>query len=386
MNNPLLDSIDIHPSWLELLDAQLDALDLIWSKINNGKAYTPQRDKILRFLNLDVAKIKVVILGQDPYPQPGAATGRAFEVMGLRSWNDNFRQASLRNIVRLIHHSACGNVGSISATDMSDAVGAAGALDTFGTADAADVANTSGTYDTSGVAGASDMSGTADVSDAFAAANTFARSGERYSSYPAPFSAIRDEIRSGAFRIANPHELFERWEEQGVLLLNRHLTCEENAPGSHREIWRSFTAKVIEYVSARNEEIIWMLWGEDAKSAKDSIAVSLAENISKSSKKDISSSLTKDISSSLTKDISSSLTKDISGSLAKDISGSLAKEISGSLAKEISGSLIYECRHPMMCSPKYDDDFLLSNCFSATRNIVNWTGIDARSRQEFKAQ
>ncbi|HBD63006.1 MAG TPA: uracil-DNA glycosylase, partial [Clostridiales bacterium] len=34
----------------------------------------------------------------------------------------------------------------------------------------------------------------------------------------------------------------------------------------------------------------------------------------------------------------------------------------------------YISRHPMMCSEKYDDDFLRNNCFKDTMDIINWLG------------
>lgn len=41
---------------------------------------TPQKSDVLNFLKLDLEKIKVVIIGQDPYPTPGIANGYAFAV------------------------------------------------------------------------------------------------------------------------------------------------------------------------------------------------------------------------------------------------------------------------------------------------------------------
>lgn len=68
-----------------------------------GEDFTPSHDRVLRFSRNDLTQVQVVILGQDPYPQSGAATGRAFEVGGLTSWNSSFKQASLRNIVKLLY-------------------------------------------------------------------------------------------------------------------------------------------------------------------------------------------------------------------------------------------------------------------------------------------
>jgi len=41
-------------------------------------------------------------LGQDPYPQAGVATGRAFEVGTIKSWCDLKENTSLQNILKLI--------------------------------------------------------------------------------------------------------------------------------------------------------------------------------------------------------------------------------------------------------------------------------------------
>jgi len=81
----------------------MELLSDIEASVKNN--FTPGPDKALRFLCMDVNTIKIIILGQDPYPQAGAATGRAFEVAGLKSWNERFRQSSLRNILRNIHAS-----------------------------------------------------------------------------------------------------------------------------------------------------------------------------------------------------------------------------------------------------------------------------------------
>jgi uracil-DNA glycosylase len=56
------------------------------------------------FDNTDPDEVRAVILGQDPYPNPGWATGRAFEQGDLVNWPEDPRQvaASLRRIVLAI--------------------------------------------------------------------------------------------------------------------------------------------------------------------------------------------------------------------------------------------------------------------------------------------
>ncbi len=92
----------ISSSWNPFLtDEILSMLRIIEEKI--GSNYTPDRNRILRLLTWDLNRAKVCIIGQDVYFQPGVATGRSFEVGGLKSWDQPFRQVSLKNIVRLIH-------------------------------------------------------------------------------------------------------------------------------------------------------------------------------------------------------------------------------------------------------------------------------------------
>lgn len=102
-------SIDIHPSWNKFLNKDIiSLLEEIENKIKEKQNYTPQDNKVLLFLEMDLQAIPVLILGQDPYPQNRVATGRCFEVAGLNSWSDKFRNVSLKNIVRSIYKSKTG--------------------------------------------------------------------------------------------------------------------------------------------------------------------------------------------------------------------------------------------------------------------------------------
>ncbi len=97
----------IHSSWNGFVHLAFEELLIIENEIFKKGNYTPQEDKILRFLTLDLTKCKIVILGQDPYPQNGIATGRAFEVGTLKSWHDKFSNISLKNILRAIYYAYC---------------------------------------------------------------------------------------------------------------------------------------------------------------------------------------------------------------------------------------------------------------------------------------
>lgn len=55
------------------------------------------------------------------------------------------------------------------------------------------------------------------------------------------------------------------WAEQGVLLLNTVLTVEAHHAGSHRgKGWEKVTDNIITELSNKHQNIIFMLWGNDA--------------------------------------------------------------------------------------------------------------------------
>jgi uracil-DNA glycosylase len=198
-NSPLVPA-DINSSWtpfFEKLDSSL--LDEIETVILSDAANTtPDMDRVLHFLRTDLTRVKVVILGQDPYPQKGVATGRAFEVGPLKSWTNPFRNTSLRNIVRALYAAHCGDTKT--------------------------------------------------------------------------FNEIKKEMNSpGSFNLLPPGELFVHWEKQGVLLLNTSFSCKIGAPGSHSDLWRSFTNKLLMYINSVRPDAIWFLWGNHAREAVGSV-------------------------------------------------------------------------------------------------------------------
>ncbi len=67
----------------------------------------------------------------------------------------------------------------------------------------------------------------------------------------------------------------EKWAVQGVFLLNSVLTVRANQPTSHSHIgWQSFTDAVIRTVSEQKEHVVFMLWGNYARSKRDLIDAS----------------------------------------------------------------------------------------------------------------
>ncbi len=61
----------------------------------------------------------------------------------------------------------------------------------------------------------------------------------------------------------------ESWAEQGVFLLNAILTVMAHTPASHRDKgWEDFTDTVIKKISDKQERVVFMLWGNFARSKK----------------------------------------------------------------------------------------------------------------------
>jgi len=85
----------LHPDWQEALSELRGQIDLIDSKLNTFDL-APEYENVMRALNTSIESIRVVIIGQDPYPTPGHAHGLAFSV----SSDVTPLPASLRNIFK----------------------------------------------------------------------------------------------------------------------------------------------------------------------------------------------------------------------------------------------------------------------------------------------
>ena len=80
---------------------------------------------------------------------------------------------------------------------------------------------------------------------------------------------IYKELKSDiGMEIPNHGELTS-WANQGVLLLNATLTVKEGQANSHQSIgWSIFTDEIIKKLNDRNEPIVFILWGGNARSKK----------------------------------------------------------------------------------------------------------------------
>ena len=93
----------IHPSYFKFFtEERVKEVEGILQNI--GDDYTPKKEDIFKVFRYDLKDKKVLLLGMDPYPQKGVATGFSFEVP-YSSWSDKRVNTSLKNILKLIYKS-----------------------------------------------------------------------------------------------------------------------------------------------------------------------------------------------------------------------------------------------------------------------------------------
>ena len=80
----LVDKGLVAPDWAEALapvDEQIAAMGrFLREELAGGRRYLPAGDHVLRAFSRPLADVKVLIVGQDPYPTPGHPVGLSFSV------------------------------------------------------------------------------------------------------------------------------------------------------------------------------------------------------------------------------------------------------------------------------------------------------------------
>jgi uracil-DNA glycosylase len=111
--------VKIHPSWYEILNGEFDKdyfvrlTDFVRAEYNANRCYPPAKEIFNAFELCPFNKLRVVILGQDPYHGPGQAEGLCFSVKdGMEL------PPSLVNIFKEVK-SDTGSVPELSATAMA---------------------------------------------------------------------------------------------------------------------------------------------------------------------------------------------------------------------------------------------------------------------------
>ena len=74
----------VAPDWAEALapvDPQIEVMGrFLREEIASGRTYLPHGDQVLRVFQRPLAQVRVLLVGQDPYPTPGHPIGLSFAV------------------------------------------------------------------------------------------------------------------------------------------------------------------------------------------------------------------------------------------------------------------------------------------------------------------
>ena len=160
----------MHPSWQQALAGQHDLLDQIEANVSTDAAVAPAMPMVMRAFEQPVDSVRVLLVGQDPYPGPGHAIGLSFAVAPEVSPLPR----SLQNMMR----------------------------------------------------------------------------------------ELRDDLGKD---VSNGGDL-RRWSQQGVMLLNRHLTTSSGTSAAHFDAgWARFADAAISVLNrARGRKLVAILWGNEA--------------------------------------------------------------------------------------------------------------------------
>lgn len=89
---------------------------------------------------------------------------------------------------------------------------------------------------------------------------------------PPSLRNIYKELASDIGFIIPNHGNLSAWAEQGVLLMNATLTVRANEAGSHQKKgWEIFTDSIIQNLNAKKDNLVFLLWGNFARSKKSHI-------------------------------------------------------------------------------------------------------------------
>lgn len=86
---------------------------------------------------------------------------------------------------------------------------------------------------------------------------------------PPSLCNIYKEITAETNDVMPDHGDLTLWAEQGVLLLNAVLTVREHQANSHsNKGWEEFTDGIIKKISGLKENVVFLLWGRNARDKK----------------------------------------------------------------------------------------------------------------------
>ena len=92
------------------------------------------------------------------------------------------------------------------------------------------------------------------------------------SKIPPSLKNIFKELQSDIGISIPPYGDLTHWAKQGILLLNATLTVRQGLPGSHQKKgWETFTDAVIKSISDEKQQVVFLLWGNYAKTKAELI-------------------------------------------------------------------------------------------------------------------
>lgn len=103
-------------------------------------------------------------------------------------------------------------------------------------------------------------------------ANGYSFSVSREVKIPPSLQNIFKELKSDLGIKSPNHGDLTSWVKNGVLLLNSVLTVDAGKPGTHKSKgWEVFTSLIINSLSLQRKNLVFFLWGNQAKLSKSSI-------------------------------------------------------------------------------------------------------------------
>ncbi|ANE03889.1 uracil-DNA glycosylase [Corynebacterium crudilactis] len=212
-----IDELPIHDSWKPVLKPVEDTIIGIGAylvqEVQEGRGFLPAQEDIFKAFSYPFESVKVLIMGQDPYPTPGHAMGLSFST-----------QPGVRPLPRSLN-----NIFKELSSDIGSAVSEAASADTSSNADNAARENQQGTLDL----GLTAIPVTSEAT-------------------PAQQLPVDGDLRA--------------WSNQGVALFNRVLTVSPGQAGSHKgKGWEIVTEQAITALAQRPQPLVAILWGKQAQ-------------------------------------------------------------------------------------------------------------------------
>lgn len=211
---------DLPAAWQDVLsgtDLDFDGSDPdltleYWEPVfpaRKGRVFpgAPKDSHVFRaFDGIDPDNVRCVLLGQDPYPEPGFSTGRAFEAGNIAQWRelDKMFSKSVRAFMQLICATRAGQPN-------------------------------------------------------------YARSFEDW-------PQLLADIESGAMELEPSGGIADRWEREGVLLLNSSLTLSRfrvetdvHQSHGHMPVWKPLILKIVDHFAKAGQTVVFMAFGDVAE-------------------------------------------------------------------------------------------------------------------------